>query len=112
MLRIFDANSDIPSAIVGEKDLRNTGGIVEDMFLDDMLSAGVSHRVVSVYLNGEYVPEKSVHRGLETLELTRKEIEDTSEIELIESKSDVQESREDKDTSYLVLKKQNLYRGI
>jgi membrane dipeptidase len=37
------------------------------------------------------------------LELTRKEIEDTAEIELIESKSDVQESREDKDKINFIL---------
>lgn len=103
MVRIFDAHSDIPSAIVGEKDLGNTGGVVEDMFLEDMISAGVSHRVVSVYLDDKYIPEKSVHRALGTLELTRKEIEDTAEIELIESESDIQESRENKDKTHFIL---------
>lgn len=57
MVRIFDAHSDIPSAIVGEKDLGNTGGIVEDMFLDDMLSA-VSYPcilTVNMFLKSQFI---------------------------------------------------------
>lgn len=103
MVRIFDCHSDIPSAIAGEKDLGNTEDVIDDMFLEDMLNAGVSRRVASVYLDDYYIPEKSVHRALETLELTRQEIETTEELELIESASDVKESKDNKNKIHFIL---------
>lgn len=93
--RIFDAHSDIPMQVVRERKKRGRNNVIQDDFLGGMRDSQIKSRFLAVYITNDYVPEMSVSRAMEIMVETRKDIQESSELKLCNSISEVRENVDD-----------------
>lgn len=93
--KVFDAHSDIPSQVVQERKNRNRNKVIKKDFVEGMEKSNIKSRFLAIYLSDKYIPEKSVSRAIETIEETKKDIEETKNMRLCTSVKEMRQSHKE-----------------
>jgi membrane dipeptidase len=86
---VFDGHSDILYTVVREHELGNDR-VIEDEFLPEMRAGGIDMRVAAIYLDADQAREQATRRGFSIAESFRKEVEQSDNLELATTATDVQ----------------------
>ena len=78
---IFDAHSDLPFQVVREREAGRRS-VVETDFLPGMRAGGIDVRVAAIYVDGTYLPEMALHRGLVIVSELRDDVSESDGVEL------------------------------
>lgn len=85
---VFDAHADLLYTIVRERSVGNER-VIEEKFLSDMQASGIDMRVAPIYLDADQSREPATRLGLRMAESFHKEVEQTDELESVETASEV-----------------------
>lgn len=83
----FDAHSDYLSRVLNERDAGREH-IMEADLLPGMATGGIDYRVLAIFVEGEYLPEKALHRALNVAVAFHRELDETAKFEAVTAASE------------------------